>query len=61
MNQSDENSDKLIIDHDEEKLNKNNLHLNKQPSYSFNTTIQTPLIPNKSNDDDDDDDRSPNS
>ncbi|CAF3519001.1 unnamed protein product [Rotaria socialis] len=68
MNQSDENSDKLIIDHDEEKPNQNNLHLDKQPRYSFNTTIQAPLIPNKPNDDDDDeddedgdDDRSPNS
>jgi len=36
LNQSDENSKKLIIDHDEEQI----------PNYSFNTTVQAPLILN---------------
>jgi hypothetical protein len=41
-NQSEELSDKLIIDYDEEKLAK----------YSFHKTVQAPLILNKSNDND---------
>ncbi|CAF3588365.1 unnamed protein product [Rotaria sordida] len=46
-NQSDENSDKLIIDHDDEKTNLNDSNLEKIPNYSFNTTVQAPLILNK--------------
>ncbi|CAF2644676.1 unnamed protein product [Rotaria sp. Silwood2] len=47
INQSDENSNKLIIDHDDEKTNLNDSHLEKIPNYSFNTTVQAPLILNK--------------
>ncbi|CAF0753436.1 unnamed protein product [Rotaria sp. Silwood1] len=45
--QSDENSDKLTINQDDEKTNLNNSHLEERPNYSFNTTVQAPLILNK--------------
>ena len=48
-NHSDENSDKLIIDHDEKKTNPNEFHFSKMPTYTFNTTVQAPLIVNKPN------------
>jgi hypothetical protein len=50
INRSEENSDKLIIDYDEEKSNLNDDQSEKRPNYSLNTIVQAPLVLNKIND-----------
>jgi hypothetical protein len=50
INRSEENSDKLIIDYDEEKSNLNDDQSEKRPNYSLNTIVQAPFVLNKIND-----------
>jgi DNA-binding GntR family transcriptional regulator len=47
---SDENSNKLNINHDDKKANLLDSHSEKTPNYSFSTTVQAPLILNQTND-----------